>query len=114
MAKSPKTGEKSPGPQHKTSTTAHLLETAGHHLGHADRHFTKLSTDKTAKQKALDYDHGTTHLRGGIEHIQKLIDHVKSNYPSEAKELAKLEENMPGYTSGVKGRIHEAVKKEMK
>ena len=104
--KAPKTGDKSPSINTKVSTTAHLLQTAGHHLGHAKVHFNKVDASKTPKEKALNLEHGMTHLNGGIEHIQKEIDHIKANYPAEGGELNRLEQEIP---TGVKGRIHVAV-----
>lgn len=91
----PQTGDKSPGPHEKVSTTAHLLNTTGHHLAHVQRHLEALKKSKTPQQKALNQDHAMIHLKGGIEHVQKVMNHLKSNYPAEGKELAKLETTIP-------------------
>ena len=104
MVKAPKTGDKSPSKAHKAFTTAHLLNTIGTQLGHTKRHHKQLGKDKNAKSKALDYDHAETHLDGGIEHTQKLMDHIKSNYPKEAAELKNLQSDTPT----LKERIHQA------
>ncbi len=83
--------KKSPGQQQKVATTAHLIETTAHQLAHTKVHLDQLKKDKSSKQKKLDYDHAYTHLNGSIEHVQKLLVHLKSNYPKEGKALSQLE-----------------------
>lgn len=91
----PRTGDKSPTAIHKAATTAHLLETTAHQLAHSKRHLDSLGKKgNTPKGKALDYEHLQTHLKGGIEHVQKLMGHIQSNYPSEGKELGKLQDTV--------------------
>lgn len=104
--------KKSTSPQDRVNTTAHLIETTAHHLGHTKRHAEKLHTAKSKPERDFNQAHLDTHLDGGIEHIQKLMDHVKNNYPAEGKELSKLENTVP--RSAVKQRIHDAVKKRIK
>ena len=95
-SKAPKTGDKSPSRTAKVNTTAHLINTAGHHLAHTQRHLKKLvKGGGTSKEQALDKDHAMTHLNGGLEHVQKLMSHMKSNYPAEGSELQHLEDTIP-------------------
>lgn len=103
--KSPKTGDKSPGKAEKVNTTAHLLETAGHHISHAHEHLKVLNKPQSPKQRALNHDHAMTHLKGGIEHVQKLVDHIQSNYPAEAKAYNSLKESQP---QSLKARLKDA------
>jgi len=110
--KAPKTGDKSPTKAHKAFTTAHLINTISTQLGHTKRHYKQLGKDKNAKAKALDYNHTGSHLDGGVEHAQKLIDHIKTNYPAEAKEFAKLQEDTPKMDLSKRiSAAHRAVKK---
>lgn len=109
--------KKSPGQSQKAATTAHLIETTAHQLAHTKRHFDQLKKDKTNGQKKLDYEHAATHLNGGIEHVQKLLVHLKSNYPKEGKELSMLENTVaqsgtasPKTKAKIKG-IADALKK---
>lgn len=106
MAKAPKTGDKSANPKQKAATTAHLLETTAHQLAHSQRHLESLKTSK-GSAKQLDMEHLDTHLKGGVEHVQKLMSHVKSNYPAEGKELKNLEVSV-AHANPVTQKIHEA------
>lgn len=107
----PKTGEKSASPQQKASTTAHLVETTAHQLAHTKRHMVAMKTSK-GKAQALDYDHASTHLDGSIEHVQKLVKHIQSNYPSEGKELGKLQDSVARSDVGQRVKdAHQAIKK---
>ncbi len=103
--KASKTGDKSPGNPEKVSTTAHLLETAGHHISHAHEHLKTLSKPQSPKQRALNQEHALTHIKGGVEHVQKLVDHIQSNYPAEAKAYNSLKESQP---QSLKARLHQA------
>ena len=112
MATAPKTGEKSANPQQKSATTAHLLETTAHQAAHTQRHLLSLKKSK-GKAKALDQEHAETHMGGTIEHIQKLMTHIKSNYPSEGKELGKLQDTVARSDVGARVKAaHQAVKKK--
>ncbi len=106
----PKTGDKSANPQQKAATTAHLIETTAHHAAHSKRHLVAL---KKAKGKAalLDHEHAMTHMNGTIEHVQKLMKHVKSNYPKENKELGNLQDTVARSDIGQKVKAaHQKVK----
>lgn len=109
MVTPPKTGEKSPSHADKVRTTAHLIATVGNELGHTTRHIKTLDGSKTPKQKALNQSHAEKHLKSAVEHTQKLMDHLTSNYPAEGKELSKLEDTIARPT--VKQRIQSARKK---
>ncbi len=102
-------GKKSTSVQDKHNTTAHLIETTGHHLAHSSRHLDQLKKSKSKAQRDFNHEHLDTHLKGGIEHVQKLMNHVKTNYPEVGKELGKLEGTVP--RSAVMQRIHSAVKR---
>jgi len=76
--------------QAKTATTAHLTQTICNHLGHTIEHVKAMAADKTPKIWEFNWQHGRTHLDGGLEHAAKLSRHLKGNYPAEAKYLAEL------------------------
>ena len=110
MVKAPKTGQKSASSVQKAATTAHLLETTSHQAAHTQRHLASLRKSK-GKAKALDLDHADTHMAGTIEHVQKLMAHVKSNYPTEGKELTKLQDSVARSDVGQRVKdAHKAVK----
>ena len=110
MATPPKTGDKSVNSQQKSATTAHLLETTGHQAAHTQRHLLALRKSK-GKARALDQEHAETHMAGTIEHTQKLMAHIKSNYPSEGKELGKLQDTVARSDVGARVKdAHKAVK----
>ena len=108
-AKAPKTGDKSADPKQKAATTAHLLNTAAHQIAHVKRHMVSMKRTK-GRAQTLDYEHAMTHLDGGIEHVQKVINHVKSNYPAEGKEMAALESTIPTTSTqtNVMQKVHAA------
>lgn len=110
--KAPKTGEKSANPKQKASTTAHLLETTAHQLAHTIRHHESEKSSK-GSAKLLDHEHEGTHLYGADEHVQKLLAHIKANYPAESAELKKLETSV-AHANPVTQRIHEANMKRKK
>ena len=81
--------------QDKVNTTAHLVQTIGNHLSHTHRHFQQMLKSQTKAQRDFNADHANTHLNGAIEHVQKLTDHLATNYPKESKELKTLEQTVP-------------------
>lgn len=81
--------------QDKINTTAHLIETTGHHLAHTKRHSVALRNSTTKAERDFNHDHLDTHLNGAIEHVQKIMDHMKTNYPAIGKELDTLEATIP-------------------
>lgn len=108
----PKTGDKSASALQKASTTAHLIETTSHQAAHTKRHLVALKKSK-GKAAALDHDHAMTHMDGTIEHVQKLMQHVQSNYPSESKELGKLQDTVARSDVGKRVKAaHAAIKKK--
>lgn len=112
MAKAPKTGQKSANNLQKASTTAHLLETTAHQAAHTQRHLLALRKSK-GKAKALDQEHAETHMNGTIEHVQKLMQHVQSNYPTEGKELTNLQDTVARSDIGSRVKAaHQAIKKK--
>lgn len=94
MPKAPKTGEKSVSRKQRASTTAHLTETTAHQLAHTVRHMKALKGHMRTPEEQLDWEHGMTHLKGAIEHNEKLMHHMDSNYPMEAKELRSLQNSV--------------------
>lgn len=107
--RAPKTGDKSPSSHHKATTLAHLLHTAANQLGHTKTHHVSMGKPSNSpKGKQLDYEHSGTHLDGGIEHIQKAIDHVRANYPAEARELKKLEKAIPTSSGSFRQSLRKA------
>lgn len=86
---------KSTGNQEKVTTTAHLTQTIAMNLSHVDRHMRALKKSVTPKQKEFNYDHAFKHVQETIEHVQKLADHLRDNYPAEGKELKLVETTVP-------------------
>jgi len=79
-------------PDHRATSTAHLIQTLGYHLGHAIRHAQVMQSEND--QPAMynfDAEHCATHAGGALEHIRKLSDHIRDNYPDEARWLAGLQ-----------------------
>lgn len=81
--------------QDKVATLAHLINTAGHHISHTIRHIEAMKRSVTPEQRKFNLDHLETHANGAAEHIQKVMNHLKDNYPAESAELAKLEATIP-------------------
>jgi len=92
--------------QDKVNTLAHLVNTAGHHISHTIRHLEQLKHSVTPEQRKFNLDHLETHANGAAEHVQKIINHLKDNYPAEARELAQLEATIPvtGKPDGLEAR----------
>lgn len=83
-------------PHLKASTTAHLLQTTMNEATHAARHADLMARPDPVAEWKFNADHAGKHLRGALEHVLKLNQHVKDNYPAEAKLLTGLEERMSG------------------
>ena len=94
IVKAPKTGDKSASPKQRASTTAHLMETTAHQLAHTISHLKPLKKKLKDPEAMLDWEHAMTHLKGGIEHNDKLMHHMDSNYPKEARELRSLQSSV--------------------
>jgi hypothetical protein len=70
---------------------------------------------RTSKGRAavLDQEHAETHMNGTIEHVQKLMTHVKSNYPAEGKELGNLQDTVARSDIGAKVKsAHQEMKRK--
>lgn len=78
------------GQDAKTATLAHLTETAGHHLGHTIRHVQAMRDDPDPETSEFNAGHARKHLNGAREHVAKLADHLRDNYPAEGGFLAGL------------------------
>lgn len=102
---------KSTSNKDRTATTAHLVETTAHHLSHTMRHAEQLKKSKTKAQRDFNQEHMDTHLKGGIEHVHKLMNHLQTNYPAEGKELQKLQDTVPTIGDRVRA-VHKQVKKK--
>jgi hypothetical protein len=76
----------------KAATTAHLLETTLHELAHAGRHAQALTEGTGTTEWSFNADHAEKHLGGAVEHAGKLRQHLRDNYPAEAKWLNGLDE----------------------
>lgn len=100
---------KSTSNKDKVASTAHLVETTAHHLSHTLMHAQQLKKSKTKAQRDFNQEHMDTHLKGGIEHVGKLMNHLQSNYPAESKELTKLQSAIPTVGDRVKA-VHKKIK----
>lgn len=78
-------------PAAKVATLAHLTETVGHELAHAKRHAMLLTGTRPQAEWAFNADHCEHHLAGAHEHVAKIAQHLKDNYPGEARWLRALE-----------------------
>lgn len=87
--------DKSTSSQDKVNSLAHLVQTTGNHLSHTHRHFLQLKQSVSGEAGKFNYEHAQTHLEGAIEHVQKIVDHLNTNYPKEAQELKELEQTVP-------------------
>lgn len=74
----------------KTATTAHLVQTTCNHLAHTIRHVTAMGEDRAEAVWDFNAEHARTHLDGALEHVGKLTNHLRDNYPAEAGFLAGL------------------------
>jgi len=74
----------------ETATTAHLVQTICNHLAHTIRHVQAMADDPAEKVRGFNGEHARTHLDGALEHVGKLTEHLKDNYPAEGGFLAGL------------------------
>jgi HK97 family phage portal protein len=78
-------------PAHKAATFAHLLQTSLHHEAHAMRHAQLLPGEAgDGPLWNFDAEHCARHVSGALEHVQKLAQHVRDNYPQEGLYLNEL------------------------
>jgi len=49
-----------------------------------------MADDPAEKVRGFNGEHARTHLDGALEHVGKLTEHLKDNYPAEAGFLAGL------------------------
>jgi hypothetical protein len=79
---------------HKTVTFAHLLQTSMYDTGHALRHAQVMQSETDAASVPMfnfDAEHCQHHLSGALEHVHKLAQHLRDNYPAEAGYLTTLQ-----------------------
>jgi len=79
----------------KHKTLAHLIETTGHQISHASQHLDSLYKSKTQAERDFHYQHARTHTDGAQEHVQKLVDHIRDNYPQAGKEFDAINNIQP-------------------
>lgn len=92
---------KSVSPACKQATFAHLLQTMLYHESHAKRHALQMLKTDPEDEWGFNYDHAAKHTKEGLEHAFKLADHIRDNYPTEAryfKELDRAENPDDPYT----------------
>ena len=80
-------------------TFAHLTASVLYNEAHALRHAMAMrDAGGDGASWSFDADHCQTHLAGAAEHVGKLADHVRDNYPQEAQWLQSLRdaEKNPG------------------
>jgi hypothetical protein len=75
------------------ATFAHLLQTVLYQLGHTYAHAQSLLEDHGDDGWDFDADHAENHLKGAKEHVDKLAEHIRDNYPREAALLKRLTQN---------------------
>ena len=75
----------------KAATAAHLLQTVLYDCGHASRHAQAMLDEPSPDDLwSFNADHAEKHLGGAVEHVAKLTEHLRDNYPEEGKWLAGL------------------------
>ena len=95
----------------KVATTAHLTETVLHELTHAFRHAQAMLEPGSDQEWSFNSDHAEKHLAGALEHVGKLTDHFRDNYPSEGRWLTGLQqitsgaEDEAGHAQYAKGTV---------
>lgn len=75
----------------KAATTAHLLQTVLYDGGHAVRHAQAMLDEPEPDLWSFNAGHAEKHLGGAVEHVAKLTQHLRDNYPEEAKWLTELQ-----------------------
>lgn len=83
---------KSLSPSIRAATTAHLLQTTMNECTHAVRHAALMAKTDPVPEWEFNADHSQKHLHGALEHAVKLMNHVRDNYPAEAKLLVQLDQ----------------------
>jgi 2'-5' RNA ligase len=81
---------KAVNPAAKAASFAHLLQTIMYDGAHAQRHSQAMLDDTDDTSWNFDADHADKHLKGAHEHARKLSDHIRDNYPAEARWLDEL------------------------
>jgi len=84
---------KAVGTTEKTATTAHLTATVANELAHAKRHSITMLRPEPAAAWEFNFGHAASHLEGARKHIVKLAEHIRDNYPAEARWLSGLQED---------------------
>ena len=87
---------KAVGTTEKAATMAHLTATVANELTHAKRHSIALLRPEPADAWEFNFGHAESHADGARAHVTKLIEHIRDNYPAEAKWLAGLQEDRAG------------------
>ena len=85
----------------KQATFAHLLQTLLYHESHAKRHALQMLQTEPEDEWLFNYDHAAKHSKEAMEHCFKLVDHIRDNYPAEARyfnELDRAEDPDDPYT----------------
>lgn len=93
---------KSVSPECKEATFAHLLQTVLYETAHAKRHVDCMLDPDPEAVWLFNWDHAASHAQGGIKHCFKLAEHIRDNYPKEAKyfdELNRAEDPEDPYTA---------------
>lgn len=85
------------------TTTAHLIQTSGHELGHVAAHIAQAQKSKTKAAVKFNLEHAAKHVGGVQDHIQRVVDHIKGNYPAIGKQFDTLERMTPQSGGGLKG-----------
>jgi predicted ABC-type ATPase/2'-5' RNA ligase len=91
---------KAVSPAAKAATTSHLLETSLHEETHGRRHADAMLKATPDDEWGFNADHCEKHLKGAVEHVGKLAQHMRDNYPDVARWLAELGEITAGTGNG--------------
>jgi hypothetical protein len=82
---------KAVGTREKAVTTAHLTETVTNELVHAKRHSILMLNPDPPDVWEFGFDHVMTHVESARKHADKLAEHIRDNYPAEARWLKGLD-----------------------
>jgi hypothetical protein len=72
-------------------TTAHLAHTSAYNLAHVITHLDQAMKTKDPKDRDFNLEHVQHHVEEVRDHLERLIQHLRDNYPKEGKALDELD-----------------------
>ena len=75
-------------------TTAHLAHTSAYNLAHVITHLDAAMHPKGPKDQQFNLEHVDHHVEQVRDHLERLIQHLRDNYPEEGKALDELDDSI--------------------